>query len=485
MYSSIRFFAPSMTGLNREHSFPKSWWGGSTTIPPFVDLNHLYPAEAQANMKKSNYPLGCVDMGETGVWENGVSKVGYPVAGQGGNAKKVFEPADEYKGDFARTYFYMVTCYQNLKWNPKYSWMLQSNTYPTLAPWAQTLLLEWSRNDPVSQKEIDRNEAVYRIQNNRNPFIDLPGLEEYIWGDKKYQVFKLDPGSSNPSGTPTLFSPIEDMSLDFDQVAVYNSTRRLLLFSGESLKGNVSVTVTGSDRKHFSIEQRTIPASSINAAGGYYLAIDYKPTEIGHHTANLTVFDVDGWEAGRSLDVALRGEALERPSLSKIKVLPPSDVTSTSYVANWEIPFNEVVDYYILTRTHRLPDGHQTAVVTYECEDNSCLIEDFSNDLFDYYTVQSVRLGYRSPMSDAIHVGNGGLQTVGQTDAQPLQAIVYGSTVRFLCGETITGARLYDIAGRLLRELPPIERNTEMEFRPGVYIITVDGSTAPLKILIR
>lgn len=485
MYANIDLYAPSMAGLNREHSFPKSWWGGSTTIPPFVDLNHLYPAERTANMAKSNYPLGCVDMGETVKFDNGVSKVGYPVAGQGGNSKNVFEPADEYKGDFARTYFYMVTCYQNLTWNPSYSWMLQSNAYPTLAPWAQTLLLEWSRNDPVSQKEIDRNEAVYRIQNNRNPFIDLPGLEEYIWGNKKNQEFKVDTGGSNPSGTPVLFSPVENMSVDFDQVAAGGSTRRLLLFSGENLKGNVSVTVTGPDRKLFAIEQRTIAASSINASGGFYLAIDYRPTAVGSHTANLTVYDVDGWDAGRSLNVALRGEALARPSLSKIKALPPSDVTATSYVANWEVPAGEVVDYYILTRTHRLPDGHQTAVVTYQCEENSQLIEDFSNDLFDYYTVQSVRLGYRSPMSDAIHVGNGGFQTVGQTDAQPLQAIVYGSTVRFLCGETITGARLYDIAGRLLRELPPIERNTEMEFRPGVYIITVDGSTAPLKILIR
>ena len=102
-------------------------------------------------MAKSNYPLGCVDMGEKVKFDNGVSKVGYPVAGQGGNSKSVFEPADEYKGDFARTYFYMVTCYQNLTWNPSYSWMLQSNAYPTLAPWAQTLLLEWSR-----QPEGDR-----------------------------------------------------------------------------------------------------------------------------------------------------------------------------------------------------------------------------------------------------------------------------------------------------------------------------------------
>ena len=108
MYSDEVFYLPSFSGLNREHSVPKSWWGGSTSIPAYTDLNHLYPSEMNANSAKSNYPLGTV---LTATFDNGVSKVGYAVTGQGGGAAKVFEPADEYKGDFARTYFYMATCY--------------------------------------------------------------------------------------------------------------------------------------------------------------------------------------------------------------------------------------------------------------------------------------------------------------------------------------------------------------------------------------
>ena len=116
MYSDIPLYAPSFSGLNREHSFPKSWWGGSQTVGAYVDLNHLYPSEMKANTAKSNYPLGEVDQDKAIKFQNGVCYVGYPAGGQGGGAGYVFEPNEEYKGDFARTYFYMATCYQNLTW---------------------------------------------------------------------------------------------------------------------------------------------------------------------------------------------------------------------------------------------------------------------------------------------------------------------------------------------------------------------------------
>ena len=86
MYSDKVFYATSFSGLNREHSFPKSWWGGDTNIPPYIDLNHLYPSERDANMAKSNFPLGEVDHNYTLKFFNDVSTVGYPVQGQGGGA---------------------------------------------------------------------------------------------------------------------------------------------------------------------------------------------------------------------------------------------------------------------------------------------------------------------------------------------------------------------------------------------------------------
>lgn len=191
MYSNNK--TTSWSGLNREHNMPKSWFGiasGEENSEPIgTDLHNLYPSERNANSAKSNYALGIV--GANPSFTNGVVKVGksaYP-----GYSGTVFEPANEYKGDFARCYMYMVTCYEDYatRWTSTgTSSMLGNNTYPTFKPYAINLLMEWHRNDPVSSKEINRNNAVDEIQKNRNPFIDFPVLAEYIWGE--YQDEKWD-----------------------------------------------------------------------------------------------------------------------------------------------------------------------------------------------------------------------------------------------------------------------------------------------------
>ena len=180
---------------NREHSFPKSWFNDE--YPMYTDLFHLYPTDGYVNNRRGNYPFGETN-GETYKSANNFSKLGsctYP-----GYTGIVFEPNDEYKGDFARTYFYMLTCYETYKngnGQTKYitSWncpMLDGKTYPGFSDWALEMLLKWATNDPVSDKEKNRNKAVYGIQHNRNPFIDYPGLEQYIWGDKKDVAFSYD-----------------------------------------------------------------------------------------------------------------------------------------------------------------------------------------------------------------------------------------------------------------------------------------------------
>jgi len=80
----------------------------------------------------------------------------------------------------------MATAYEHYKnvWNStKPENMMENNSYPVFKQWAINLLLQWSRQDPVSDKERTRNEQVFLIQGNRNPFIDYPELVEYIWGD--------------------------------------------------------------------------------------------------------------------------------------------------------------------------------------------------------------------------------------------------------------------------------------------------------------
>ena len=160
---------------NREHSIPKSWFGGSV-VPMYTDLFHLYPTDGFVNSKRGNLPFGQVT-NITWTSTNG-SKVGSSnIPGYSG---QVFEPIDSFKGDFARTCFYMAVCYMDKNLGVE----TQSNfSGGDLKPWAKTMLLQWAALDPVSQKEIDRNNAVFNIQQNRNPFIDYPELAEKIFGN--------------------------------------------------------------------------------------------------------------------------------------------------------------------------------------------------------------------------------------------------------------------------------------------------------------
>lgn len=474
MYSDmeVSMYITFGTYMNREHCFPKSWWGGGTSTPAYVDLFHLYPSEAKANQAKSNYPLGEV---VTSTFDNGVVKVGYATTGQGGGAQKVFEPNEEYIGDFARTYFYVVTCYQNLKWDSKYMFMLEQNDYPTLKPWAIDLLLKWHRADPVSQKEVNRNEAVYGFQGNRNPFIDHPELVEYIWGNKIGQ--KYQGGGSEPVGDPELTTPVQDMALDFEQIAIGKSETRQLAFLGHNLSGKLSLAVTGTDKAMFSLDTKTIDASLVNADGGYFLPVTYKPTSVGTHSARLIISD--GGLTG-SRGVALMGECLEVPVLTAPVATQASDITETSYVANWQQP-SEVVDYYIVTRTRYINGNSSSEEIM--AEENSLLVEDFEGSVSESYNVRSVRLGYESPVSNEIFVYHAGVEGV-EMDS-PLGYAYWPGGLRIVCGDTQYDLEVYDITGRLVMTLPEVHDNDIIELPFGVYLITTSSSRTPLRVIVR
>lgn len=476
MYSDIPLYAPSFSGLNREHSFPKSWWGGSTTIPAYVDLNHLYPSEMAANTAKSNYPLGEVNTNVSTRFDNGMSVVGYPVAGQGGGAQYVFEPDDEYKGDFARTYFYMATCYQNLTW--KYTYMVAQTTYPTLTTWAVNLLLKWHREDPVSDKEVMRNEEVYKIQNNRNPFIDFPELAEYIWGNKKGQVFNTNTATT-PSGTPNLITPVQDMSLDFGDVALGSSSKAQLFFKGEYLNAPVNVRVYTGNSSYFTTSVSQISATNINGADGYYLTLTYTPQVIGEHTSRLLV---QGGGVPGSLGVELRGECLEVPHLTAPQAVAATGVTDSTYVANWIPVEGEVVDYYIVNRTKFI--GGKTQFEQVLAETPGTEMEDFLGVDNETYTVQSCRLGYTSPESNAVTVYNPAGVTAVEGDT-PWGVDNIPGGLRIMSVETVPFIGIYDTTGRLVMTLENVGPYTDVFLPAGVYFVRGERSTRPVKVLVR
>jgi endonuclease I len=165
---------------NREHSWPKSWFNDAS--PMYTELFHLVPTDGYVNGKRSNYPFG--EVGSASWTSSNGSKVGscsFP-----GYSGTVFEPIDEYKGDFARGYFYMATRYQNViasweNYDSNGDAVMNGTAYPAFETWVVNLLLAWHAADPVSSKEISRNNAIYAIQHNRNPYIDNPEYAVMVW----------------------------------------------------------------------------------------------------------------------------------------------------------------------------------------------------------------------------------------------------------------------------------------------------------------
>lgn len=171
----------------REHQVPNSWWGGfdDASNPQYTDLHHLPPADQYVNNFKSAHPIGKVGTA-TFTSSNG-SKVGscsWP-----GYTGVVFEPIDEYKGDFARAYLYVATRYMNRlsAWVTSYpgteAQFVINSTGNNYKQWFIDMLVQWTLLDPVSQKEIDRNDAIYYStpQHNRNPYIDHPEYVCLVW----------------------------------------------------------------------------------------------------------------------------------------------------------------------------------------------------------------------------------------------------------------------------------------------------------------
>ena len=169
--------------FNREHSFPKSWFANGDTM--ITDIFHVIPTDKHVNGIRGNYPYGETN---TPVFTslNG-SKFGISaLQGIGGS---VFEPINAYKGDMARTYFYMATRYGHKigSWKPNdqsAAVVLDGSNYPVFNLPYLSMLYKWHLQDPVSQKELDRNNAVYNIQRTRNPYIDHPEwvLKAFITG---------------------------------------------------------------------------------------------------------------------------------------------------------------------------------------------------------------------------------------------------------------------------------------------------------------
>ena len=323
MYSNCTFnFAAQQCGnyssecdcYNREHSSPQSWFASAS--PMVSDLFNVLPTDGKVNGERSNYPYGEVGT-PTYTSANG-SKLG--ASSSVDYSGIVFEPVDQYKGDLARTYFYMATRYAGLceSWSAGAE-VVYSTAHLGFTTYAMNLFLKWSREDPVSAKEILRNNAVDGIQNNRNPFIDNPGLEEYIWGNKTSETFTPTAVQPTYLGAPTTGSTV-----DFGRVIYQTPDTMSVFIKGFNLTGDLSLALSGTNSSSFSIPSASV--SQTNAQAGFRLVITYQAQSLGIQTALLTI-------SGGG--IATTPVNLTANCIDGFKALQAADITSNSFTANW------------------------------------------------------------------------------------------------------------------------------------------------------
>lgn len=215
---------------NREHLWPQSWAKGTDHE---TDLHHVYPTDGWVNSQRGNLAFGKVGTATT-TTGNG-SKIGNCVTS--GYSGTVFEPIDEYKGDIARALMYVSVRY----YTEDSGWTSSAMTDGSvIKDWAMTMLLAWHRADPVSQKEIDRNNAVYTKQGNRNPFVDNMDYAEMIWDPDwagGYQII----ASANPSAGGSVSVSYDfntTASIDFSAQGYSDAT----VMSSTTLDSHIGVT---------------------------------------------------------------------------------------------------------------------------------------------------------------------------------------------------------------------------------------------------
>lgn len=150
---------PNHDILNAEHTWPQSHF--TSAFPKDVqksDLHHLFPTDSQMNSKRSSHPFGDVGRDDE-ILKCKESRIGSSTQGDA----IVFEPPSEHKGNVARAMFYFAVRYRM-----------------QIPVSEERYLREWHRRDPVDSKELDRNEKIFSLQGNRNPFVDFPELVDKI-----------------------------------------------------------------------------------------------------------------------------------------------------------------------------------------------------------------------------------------------------------------------------------------------------------------
>lgn len=285
---------------NREHIIPQSVFNESS--PMVADAHFITPTDGKVNGMRSNYPHGTVSSA-TYTSQNGSKLGSSSVSGYSGT---VFEPVNAFKGDIARMYFYFATRYENTVAGYSYA-MFDGSSNKVFTTAFLNLLLAWNAQDPVSAREIARNNAIYARQNNRNPYIDHPEYVNQIWGGTApsgdTQAPTAPTSLASTSKTSTSISLSWNASTDNVAVTGYD------VYANSVLKTTVSgltATITGlTASTSYSIYVKAKDAAGNASASSSTIAVTTNASGTGGSATDLLFSEyIEGSGNNKALEIA-------------------------------------------------------------------------------------------------------------------------------------------------------------------------------------
>lgn len=283
---------------NREHIIPQSVFNEQS--PMVADAHFITPTDGKVNGVRSNYPHGNVSSA-TYTSQNGSKLGSSAVSGYSGT---VFEPINAFKGDIARMYFYFATRYENTVAGYSFA-MFNGSSNQVFTTAFLNMLLTWHAQDPVSAREIARNNAIYARQNNRNPFIDHPEYVNQIWGGTPSgdtQAPTTPTSLASTSKTATSISLSWNASTDNVAVTGYDVYANSVL---KTTVSGVTATITGlTASTAYSIYVKAKDAAGNASASSNTISVTTNSSGTGTATDLLFSEYIEGSGNNKALEIA-------------------------------------------------------------------------------------------------------------------------------------------------------------------------------------
>lgn len=284
---------------NREHIIPQSVFNEQS--PMVSDAHFITPTDGKVNGMRSNYPHGTVSS-VTYTSQNGSKLGSSSVSGYSGT---VFEPVNAFKGDIARMYFYFATRYENTVSGYSFP-MFDGSANKVFTTAFLNVLLAWHAQDPVSAREIARNNAIYGRQNNRNPYIDHPEYVNQIWGGTSStdtQAPTAPTSLASTSKTSTSITLAWNASTDNVAVTGYDVYANSVL---KTTVSGLSATITGlTASTSYSIYVKAKDAAGNASASSNTISVTTNSSGTGGTATDLLFSEyIEGSGNNKALEIA-------------------------------------------------------------------------------------------------------------------------------------------------------------------------------------